>query len=131
MTPQTQDLEACQATCFQTSEKSCVTRHDIRFVQFHSRGETIPDSPGRVALIEFLEALLVLECVHALPEALGAVCQQGALFDQSLKRLPNQLLPRADVAKDFVTENEEAAVDPYIRTDLAGRSDLPCHRERA
>ena len=33
---------------------------------------------GAAALIEFLEALLVLESVHALPEACAFMRQQGA-----------------------------------------------------
>ena len=70
----------------------------------------IPDFPGRVALVEFLKALLVLEGVHALPETGAFMCQQRTLVNQSLKRLPHQLVPWIDIAEDFSPKHEEASL---------------------
>src|SRR5512134_620553 len=76
------------------------------------RASGLPDLPGRLAARQqVLEALLVLEGVHARPEAVVGVSAQLALRDQAAERLDHQLLAGLDVVEDLAPEHEEAAVD--------------------
>src|SRR5258708_37392123 len=79
-----------------------------------SGGEATPDLPRCVTLVELLQALLVLERIHALPETPGSMRQQGALVDQPLERRAHQLVAGLHIVEDLLAEHEEAAVDPDI-----------------
>src|SRR5229473_622921 len=74
----------------------------------------MPDFPWRRALVQVLEALLVLESVHALPESRVLVGQQGLLFNQALKRPWQQIVARVNITEDFVAHGEETTVDPNV-----------------
>lgn len=76
----------------------------------------IPHLPRRLALIQFFEALLVLERIHALPEAGVLVCQQSLLLNQPLKWLSYEFFAVQNIPKDFLTHDKESAVDPGIAT---------------
>ena len=88
----------------------------------------LPDFPRRRALVQLLEALLVLERVHALPETGALVGQQGLLLNQPLKGLPHQFLARLQIAEDLLAHHEEATVDPNVAATQ--RANLPDHALR-
>src|SRR5690242_12927774 len=59
-------------------------------------GAALPDLPRRVpARLEVLQRLLVLEGVHALPEAFVAIGDEPAPRDEPLERLLHELLALA------------------------------------
>src|SRR5690606_5543702 len=81
-----------------------------------SASGALPDLPRCVVVLDqLLEPLLVLERVHALPEAVVAIRVQLALRDQTLERLVDELLALAKVVEDRLPENEEAAVNPVVQ----------------
>src|SRR5215471_18703582 len=82
----------------------------------------MPDFPWRDPQVQFFQALLVLESVHALPKPGALLRQQGSLFNEPLKRLAYQFFARMNIAKDLVTHHEEAAIDPDV--GLGQRGDI-------
>src|SRR5438093_5847820 len=82
-----------------------------------------PHLPGRVAAgLHVVERLLVLEGVHAHPEAFVAVRGQLLETDQPLEWLPDQLLTVFEIVEELALEDEEAPVDP--ETGLGHRPDI-------
>src|SRR6185312_14276143 len=78
------------------------------------RLRTVPNLPGRDRQVQFIQVLLVLKSVHALPEAAVFIGQQRFLLDQPLEWLPHQLFTGMNVVKNFAAHGEESAVDPNI-----------------
>src|ERR1041385_4343621 len=70
-------------------------------------GAALPDLPRRVpARLEVLERLLVLEGVHALPEALVRIGGEPSPRDEALERLLHELLALAQHVEDPGREGE-------------------------
>src|SRR3989449_7314967 len=61
--------------------------------------------------MHFVQALLVPERVHGLPEPVVAVRQQLILGEEPLKRIHHEVLAVPQVVEDLRAKNEEAAVD--------------------
>src|SRR2546426_4109571 len=61
--------------------------------------------------MHFVQALLVPERVHGLPEPVVAVRQQLILGEEPLKRIHHEVVAGAQVVEDLRAKNEEAAVD--------------------
>src|SRR5580704_16966578 len=96
-----------------SSGGSCASRPPLGAIGQRVRN-VIPDFPRCAALVQLLQLLLVLESVHALPEAGALMCQQGPILNQPLKRLAHEFFTWVDVAKDLITEYKETAVDPDV-----------------
>src|ERR1700681_210681 len=78
-----------------------------------SRLLSMPDHPGTgTAGIHSIQRDLVLERVHALPEALPAVGHQFAFADQARKRLLDQFVAFLHVVENCRAQYKEAAIDP-------------------
>src|SRR5262249_53417967 len=72
------------------------------------------------------ENLLVLEGVHAGPEAVVPVRDELPAFEEAPERLIQQLLAVLDVVEDALSESKVAAVDTEIRSiDVDDRRDQP------
>ena len=67
-----------------------------------------PNLPGSFALIELIEALLVLECVPMRSEARASVVG-GAPSLSGARTVAPTLVAGIDVPKDLVPENEKAS----------------------
>src|SRR4051812_40959282 len=79
----------------------------------HAVQPLVPDFPRRItARVDVLELLAVLECVHRHPEPVVLIRGEATRLDEALERCTDQLLTVAYVIEDFVSQNEEAAVDP-------------------
>src|SRR3954451_21236192 len=73
----------------------------------------LPDFPRDLPpRVEILEELLVLERIHAGPEAIVRVGEQPPGACQPLERLLDELLARPHPLEDLRPQDEEAAVDP-------------------
>src|SRR4029077_12278735 len=74
-----------------------------------------PHLPRRVALgVEIVEMLLVLEGVHAGPEAVVLVSHQLLFGDQATEGFVNELLAFLQIFKNVLLESEESAVYAHI-----------------
>src|SRR5690606_7035172 len=76
---------------------------------------SVPDPPGGAGLPQLLEALLVAQRVHALPEPLVPVGHELPVLGQLLERLALELgVVAGDVVEHARLQHEEGAVDPAL-----------------
>src|SRR5262245_31940011 len=76
-------------------------------------GVSLPSHPRTVSSrLHAIQADLVLEGVHALPESVPAERQELAFGDQSGERLLDQLISFLHVIEYLAPQNEEAAINP-------------------
>src|SRR6185436_14397346 len=105
--------------------KTCLTGGSNRSNRTLSMRRRVPPDPprGLAAGFHVVELLLVLEGVHAGPEARVSIGQELLLLDQATERLLHELFAGLHRLEDGPLEGEEPTVDP--QAGFSGVPNLP------